>query len=444
MLKKYALCDHCLGRLFGWLSTGMTNRERGHAIKTVLSIIADAHMRSGDEQGRELMKVLAENGMFPPAQSRLEQEKSEYQKMSECYLCSIDGINMFSQLEEIKGLVVEAIGTIEYNSFLVGSVHPVTLIERQDELAAKYGLYGAEVLKSHFNRELGRLLQNTLGKEVNFERPDIVIIYNSGEKTVEIQINSIFIAGRYRKMVRGIPQSRWDCRECNGKGCERCNYTGRLYPDSISEYVSDPMVECFEGTGFKFHAAGREDIDALMLGTGRPFAVEVLQPRKRTTDLAELEREINRRAEGKIEVFGLKYSDKRYAQKFMREASMNIKEYEAIIRVDGEDVTQEDLDEVSRQLTKIEIEQRTPLRVKHRRSDLVRTKHIYQTKLEKIGPQQIKGFFRVQGGTYIKELISGDEGRTKPSVSGLLGVSCVCEELNVTAIYSRGDQNDKP
>lgn len=452
ILDQYQLCDYCLGRLFGWLSTGMTNKSRGTSIKTVLSMIADEKMKRSEKQGIQLMKILAENGMFEPAMKRLDKENIPYDSKSICHLCSINGESIFSRIPKVKEMAVQAQESIEYSTFLVGSVHPPELIERQEELVARHNLINAETLRSHFNRELGRVLQESLAKEVDFERPDIVVVYNSQKDSVSIQINPMFIAGRYRKLVRGIPQSRWDCKRCRGKGCERCNFTGRLYPDSISEYVSQPMLEEFGGTRFKFHAAGREDIDALMLGTGRPFVVEISNPEKRTADLMKLEQEINRRAEGKIEVSDLKYSERSYAQRFMREASLNVKEYEAIIQVGEGEVSDDELSMASEQLSNIEIEQRTPLRVKHRRSDLVRRKWVYQVRLERIRHDRIKGFFRVQGGTYIKELISGDEGRTRPSLSEVLGVPCKCKELNVVAIYSkegsdngqRGTINDKP
>ncbi|MDL5501640.1 MAG: tRNA pseudouridine(54/55) synthase Pus10, partial [Candidatus Methanoperedens sp.] len=56
-----------------------------------------------------------------------------------------------------------------------------------------------------------------------------------------------------------------------------------------------------------FHGAGREDIDALMLGEGRPFIVEAKKPHKRHIDLEALESEINTKSDGKIEVQGLKF-----------------------------------------------------------------------------------------------------------------------------------------
>jgi tRNA pseudouridine synthase 10 len=36
-----------------------------------------------------------------------------------------------------------------------------------------------------------------------------------------------------------------------------------------------------------------------------------------------------------------------------------------------------------------------------------------------------------QGGLYVKELVSGDEGRTSPSLTGILGVRALVEELDV-------------
>jgi len=39
-----------------------------------------------------------------------------------------------------------------------------------------------------------------------------------------------------------------------------------------------------------------------------------------------------------------------------------------------------------------------------------------------------------QGGTYIKELINGDDGRTTPSFSEIFGSSLLCKKLDVLNI----------
>ena len=76
----------------------------------------------------------------------------------------------------------------------------------------------------------------------------------------------------------------------------------KLYPESVEELSSKPLLEAAEGEKTLFHASGREDIDARMLGTGRPFVIEVSKPKKRFVNLKEIEAKINAGAVGKVEV----------------------------------------------------------------------------------------------------------------------------------------------
>ena len=435
LLESYAICNHCLGRQFAWLSTNTSNEERGAAIKLTLSMMADEDIKSGDKQtGEELIGILAGNGMFEPAKSLATQKSLEYNEQTSCHLCSVDGISVFDKLPGIAERARIAIEPIEFNSFLIGCVASTGLDERQDEIRGAFGLLHGEALKAEVNRELGKILQDRLNCPVDFKSPDIVIVYKMDGDIIEISRNPIFIQGRYRKLKRGVPQSRWDCGKCRGRGCEECGGTGRKYPDSISEYIGEPTQQAAQGTKFKVHAAGREDIDVLMLGDGRPFVVEVSEPLVRAPNLQLLAKEINKRASGIVEVVDLKIATRKRAQKIKDEASENVKEYSAIIQTE-EDVTSKALQKAAEALSGIEIEQRTPNRVAHRRSDLVRRKHVYEVRLKKKKKKLLEGFFKVQGGTYVKELISGDNNRTVPSLTEKLGFLCECIELNVTAIY---------
>ena len=107
--------------------------------------------------------------------------------------------------------------------------------------------------------------------------------------TVEVQVNSVFFYGRYQKFERGIPQTHWDCRACPGQGCEKCNFTGAQYLDSVEELIGRPVIETFDADNAVLHGAGREDIDARMVGTGRPFILEVVAPKTAHLDLPTLE-----------------------------------------------------------------------------------------------------------------------------------------------------------
>ena len=85
----------------------------------------------------------------------------------------------------------------------------------------------AEQLKTEFNREVGKRIAEKVQKDVDLKNPDITITLDLAKNNIELQIRSVYIISRYCKMVRGIPQTRWPCRKCKGKGCEICNYTGK-------------------------------------------------------------------------------------------------------------------------------------------------------------------------------------------------------------------------
>lgn len=435
LITQYPLCDECLGRQFAWLSTGTSNRERGRSIKLLLSMKADELLKSGDrEGGSRTLTSLASNGMFEPAKILAKSNRIDYTAVEKCCLCFVDGASIFDRIPSVVERMVERSRGIEFSTFLVGCTPIPSVAEREDELRARHGLLRGEPLKAHLNREIGKQAQKALEKAANFEHPDLVIIYDMASDSLNLQVNPVFIYGRYRKLARGIPQSRWDCTACRGKGCESCGGTGRRYPDSVSEYVGEPVQIAAQGSRFKFHAAGREDIDALMLGEGRPFVVEVSEPRIRSLDLDAVAHTINEGAVGKVEVSDLQFSEREYAQRLKHESSHNIKEYLALIRV-ADTPTYEALREAETSLSGVEISQRTPTRVSHRRRDLVRKKWAYEVLLNTTDNGLLQGTFKVQGGTYVKELISGDNGRTTPSLSDVLHTECVCVELTVTSIY---------
>ncbi|MHA2057309.1 MAG: tRNA pseudouridine(54/55) synthase Pus10 [Candidatus Thorarchaeota archaeon] len=436
MLEQYTICDRCLGRQFAWLSTNTSNSERGYSLKLTLSMIADDELKSKNpDQGKKIISLLAGHGLFKPAQTIAEKNSIEYGKNVECHLCSTDGKSIFDKIGNVARKAAELAVDVEFDNFLVGTIPIPLLDDRQDDLRAKHSLLHAEALKSDFSRELGKHLYEILEKEVEFERPHLVFLYDMINDSVRLQINPVFIYGRYKKLVRGIPQSRWDCKSCKGKGCEECKGTGRRYPDSISEYIGDVAQRLLGGSKFKFHAAGREDVDVLMLGKGRPFVVEVSEPRIRTPDLDKLTKRINKEAKKRIRVKNLEMTNREHSQKLKEDASTNIKEYLAVIQTGGP-VQKTELRRVEGELSGTEIEQRTPTRVSHRRADLVRKKLIHEIRFRKLKDDSIEAFFKVQGGTYVKELISGDDGRTEPSIASNLGLACVCKKLDVTAVYS--------
>lgn len=209
-----------------------------------------------------------------------------------------------------------------------------------------------------------------------------------------------------------------------------------MYAESVEELVAGPMVECAMGDGEAFHAAGREDVDALVLGPGRPFIVEIKNPRRRTLDLRVLEELVNRRAGGKVSIHNLYFAD-REAVRRLKSGERAEKIYEVVIEFDR-NVTDEEVEELKNALTGAVIRQWTPRRVLHRRADKLRERKVYEVQVERLARNKVAMRVRCDGGLYIKELVTGDGGRTTPSVSEILGVEAKPIKLDVLDILMEG------
>jgi tRNA pseudouridine synthase 10 len=417
MLSKHPLCDHCLGRQFALLGYNIENEDRGKALKLSLTLQASAFNSAKNAEGVKRLKVLAVNGFSSEAQDTLHHLKKRLPKNGSptCFLC--DG--RFQLLDGLIQKALNAVANYEYTTFLVGVELPVAVEEREDEFKAAFNVSYGESVRHEFGRLLGKRIAAVTGKTTEYMKPDITIIVNPFAEKVRLQVNPLFVAGRYRKLVRDIPQSKWFCSSCRGKGCEKCGGTGKMYPESVEELVSKPLLEAAEGEKTAFHASGREDIDARMLGNGRPFVIEISKPKKRFLDLKTLEAAVNANAAGKVEVSGFRFTNKDVVRRLKKGESAQ-KEYRVLIEFDNA-VSEEGLRLLEEKLSGASVKQQTPLRVLHRRADLIREKYIYEVKVKKVSLKRTEMKIRCQGGLYVKELVSGDEGRTTPNISDLLG-----------------------
>jgi len=420
ILHEGPICNNCLGRQFAKLSTGLSNKERGHALKLALVLEGDQIYKT--EKNDSLLNELILCSEF--ARKTLGMGGEDEQ----CWVC----LDLFKRLDEWVDEAVKALEGLEYSTFLVGTKVSGLLSENEEILWAEVGTAYAEQLKTELNREVGKRIAEKVQKDVDFENPDITITLDLAKNKLELQVRSVYVLGRYRKLIRGIPQTRWPCRKCKGKGCESCNFTGKQYPESVDELIKDPVVEAFQAIDTAFHGSGREDIDALMLGSGRPFVVEAKSPKRRNTDLEELMKKINEKAAGKVEVRELSFVGKGMIETL--KSSKADKTYKLKVTF-KEPVSEEKLKSSIDALSDIEISQQTPRRVLHRRADLVRKRHVHSIKLDELTDE---GYAYItvncEGGLYVKELVSGDEGRTKPSLTELLGIPALVEDLDVVKV----------
>ncbi|KAJ3036936.1 putative tRNA pseudouridine synthase Pus10 [Rhizophlyctis rosea] len=275
---------------------------------------------------------------------------------------------------------------------------------------------------------------------------------------VSLRHESVYVAGRYNKYKRGISNSPW---EIDGK---------RLAEDSVEELMAPKIDAAFRCSGHKFSCAGREDADVLMLGHGRPFYFEMLNPKVAMLsqkEMCDIEKGINAEVGEKIGVRDLQIVTKDDTRVMKDSASTKSKSYSCLIQL-AKPVTQAKLDEVSA-MGEIKVDQQNPTRVP-RRADLLRKKTIESLHLrfDPYSPtdstthiinttksheplsgtnlptnsstdeadssipehQQIRADMKTSAGTYVKEFVHGDGGRTRPCLAELLGV----ESASVVAL----------
>ena len=487
-LVRIGCCNHCLGRVGGKKRFEQSNYESGVEIRN--SVV-------------ELDKTM-----------EIAREDSPL-----CPFCE----NLFEEAPLLAQLILEAIGERECSRLQLGARIPKDQTEAEDFLRKKYGAPGSAPLKSSLVEEVARQLKE-LGKGHNLvvDKPEILALIDVLTLTVELDIRSHYLYGRYRKLERGIPQTKWPCRTCKGRGCEKCDQTGLQYKSSVQSLIGDPILSMFGAKEHAFHGMGREDIDVRCLGRGRPFVIEMKKPVKRNVDSAAVMDAINSAAQGSVEVSDIRSSNRsevvrvkdtpaeksytirykiepiteaeldiltqvmeipkknhdrnrrkknHYRKKKEKSEEQNEVDYSTLKKAELVDLCvakglaksgtkdvlidrllsykeptlplpdQDFVMDIMQNLQGCTLAQRTPERVAHRRADKIRKRKVIETSNPTIdfdadGNMIAEFSLRCESGTYVKETVHGDGGRTQPSIASLIKAKCTVEWLDVADIHA--------
>jgi tRNA pseudouridine synthase 10 len=210
-----------------------------------------------------------------------------------------------------------------------------------------------------------------------------------------------------------------------------CKGTGRLVPESVAEFVCAPLREALDGRTAEFNGSGREDVDVRMLGDGRPFTVKIDHPLRRSFDAAAIASRVAELSRGRVVVGHLRCVDRRERGRITNQHAAKV--YRVVVRADDGAALPDDAPDRVRALAGAELAQRTPRRVALRRAALVRARRILAIDARCAAGGLVLEV-GTEPGTYVKEFVSGDGGRTSPSVASVLGLPVTCVELDVVAV----------
>ncbi|MDB2541807.1 tRNA pseudouridine(54/55) synthase Pus10 [Candidatus Poseidoniales archaeon] len=503
-LLRMGTCDSCLGRLGGKRSFQQTDEESGQLIRSTIS-----------EGNERLLNIR--------------------QEIPLCPFCE----NLFEEASLLAELIQDALESYKINKLQIGARIPKDQIEQEELIRKRYGAGGSDPFKPSLVSAVSSIVKSNLDSiDIVNDKPDVLALIDVLTLTVTLDVRSAYIYGRYRKLARGIPQTRWPCRACKGRGCQSCEQTGQQYPSSVQDLIGEPLIKFFDGKEHAFHGMGREDIDVRCLGSGRPFVFEIKEPKRWSIDYEEAMALVNKEANGAIEISHFRSSnrsevvrvkdtpaEKSYTIRFIVEP-ISQPDYDVLVA--PLDMTKEDVqqrggrgrkkhrrrgdkkDNPKKPLQKIEVKileeselkklkkddlvalceersclakgtkavlieqllstnpepvellplpseaeileiveklegvnlaQRTPERVAHRRADLVRRRRVIETNEPNVetlenGNIAVEFTLRCESGTYVKETIHGDDGRTQPSMASLIKAKCTVEWLDVGDIHA--------
>ncbi|KAK2161855.1 hypothetical protein LSH36_108g01106 [Paralvinella palmiformis] len=234
---------------------------------------------------------------------------------------------------------------------------------------------------------------------------------------------AIFIAGRYNKYSRDLSQTPW---VVDGE---------RRTESSIEEMICAHLQKATQAKEYKLSASGREDVDVLMLGRGRPFVIEMINPRKirfTAQEMKEIQDSINK-SHKEIRVRDLQIVTKEDTGNLKKGEEEKVKRYSAMCWA-NKVLSQELLDSRLNHLENLIIQQKTPIRVLHRRALAIRERAIHKISAKLKDDHHFVIFLSTQAGTYIKEFVHGDFGRTVPNLGRILDAECDILELSVEAV----------
>jgi len=260
---------------------------------------------------------------------------------------------------------------------------------------------------------------------------------------VKLKHLQLYIQGRYLKLVRNVSQTPWVLWSDDGDH-ERKTET------SVQEEIAKMLLPHIQPTSVKFHTGGREDADVRMLGNGRPFVLEFVNPHRTLTEerVRSLEKVVNDNSEVvKVRNLQLAVDGKASVANTAIAAKHKRKVYRARVQL-LEHFVRGDVEQRINNAGSIKVMQKTPIRVLHRRTLMIRPKMVHDLRIhEWVGPREFDLDLTTEAGTYVKEFVHGDRGRTRPYLGDVLGIETDILQLDVIGLLELepgSSSNDTP
>ena len=242
--SEYALCDHCMGRVFARRARATDHARLGRRIRDTLG----------------------------------------YAEPRACGVCR----GAFAQLGEYCDEMVRLTERSEFSTFLVGATLKPSMLDADDDVRARYGLRGTQSAKLDVTTTLSKMFARRTGARATTSMPDVTLKADLRKGFVSTEASPVFVQARYTKTSRSIPQKSNRCKECGGGGCARCAHRGIAAGDSVEARIGEALCDAAGARQARFLWCGSEEAGGTVGGNGRPFFARLVCPSRRRAALPRM------------------------------------------------------------------------------------------------------------------------------------------------------------
>ena len=341
ILKKYSICNYCLGRLI----------SKKLCLKPSKNLGKKFNIKSTDSD------------------------------LKKCFICK----NIFEKLDQVVAQMIQNSSSYEFQNFLVGSIIKPSISDNDDIIKSKFKIKGILNVKTHINQEISKKFKRQTKSKLDVLNPTITFKINFKDESCQVHSKSLFVYGRYTKKQRNMPQKQTTCNNCQGKGCMICNFHGLKNFNSVEGQIAKFLYKKFKSKQVKVNWIGGEDKSSLILGNGRPFFVKIFDPHIRKVRF-EKQNSLNG-----MQLHGLR--------QILNQPKDSIPfRSRVVILVESKIPLKNNL------LKKLHLIKKNPLVINNSDEKIVK-KSVYDLKYKKIKPNSLQIIMSIDGGISIKSFV---------------------------------------
>ncbi len=286
----------------------------------------------------------------------------------------------------------------------IGTRLPFFFYENEDYIRSMFQIKGTLGIKTQINLLIREKIRKNKKCSVDHVNPDLkfdVIIENDLSFSINCKAREFYLLGRYIKLGRGIAQKNKNWEKNSGQAF--CNLTDK-YEKSIEQSIRKSVWSEYNAEDMKITWTGSEDKYSLVLGSGRPFIVKVINPKLKGLDekkVFEEDVELYFRKINQEEVdYYCKYRILVTVFVKLNEKISNIDHFQSLVKTLNGEVT---------------------FKVKSRKT----TKKIYYAKLVSAEDNMLEISLDMDNGIPIKQFVGGNEP-IEPCLSNTFKTKCEC------------------